>query len=105
MGHQLKVLVVEDSPEDTNLLLRALNRAGYTVTHSRVQNADDMRRELQKQPWDLIVSDYVLPSFSGLDALKILYQTDLDIPFIIVSGKIGEEVAVEALKAGANDYL
>jgi two-component system cell cycle sensor histidine kinase/response regulator CckA len=105
MALQLKVLIVEDSADDAELLLHALSKAGYSPIHSRVVNAEQMRRELQKQPWDLVVSDYVLPSFSGLDALKLLQETGLEIPFIIVSGKIGEEVAVEALKAGANDYL
>lgn len=101
----LKVLIVEDSVEDTELLLHALSRAGYLPTHARVQTAEEMRHQLQKESWDLVISDYVLPSFSGLEALKLLQESEFEIPFIVLSGKIGEEVAVEALKAGANDYL
>jgi two-component system cell cycle sensor histidine kinase/response regulator CckA len=101
----LKILVVEDSKDDAELLLHALKRAGYEPTYSLVQNAKGMQAELTRQPWDLIISDYVIPGFGGLAALKVLQESGLDIPFIIVSGKIGEDVAVEALHSGANDYL
>jgi two-component system cell cycle sensor histidine kinase/response regulator CckA len=105
MNTGLKVLVVEDSENDAELLLHALSKAGYKPTARRVENAAEMEAALVQDTWDLIISDYVLPQFSGLDALKILQRRNLDTPFIIVSGKIGEEVAVEALKAGAHDYL
>ena len=105
MAAALKVLVVEDSEYDAELLLHALNRAGYKPSARRVENALQMEEALSQDQWDLIISDYVLPQFSGLEALKLVQKRSLDIPFIIVSGKIGEETAVEALKAGAHDYL
>src|SRR5687768_2234356 len=100
----LKVLVVEDSRDDAELLLWALKQSGYEPSYALVQNAQGMRTQLQKQAWDLVISDYVIPGFGGLAALKVLQEAELDIPFIIVSGKIGEDVAVEALHSGANDY-
>ncbi len=105
MSAPLKVLVVEDSENDAELLLHALARAGYKPTARRVETEVEMEAALTQDHWDLIISDYVLPSFSGLEALKVVREKGMDIPFIIVSGKIGEEVAVEALKAGAHDYL
>src|SRR5688572_17933170 len=105
MPAALKVLVVEDSENDAELLLHALNRAGYKPSARRVDSATEMEQALSQDNWDLIISDYVLPQFSGLEALKLVQRRSLDIPFIIVSGKIGEETAVEALKAGAHDYL
>jgi two-component system, cell cycle sensor histidine kinase and response regulator CckA len=101
----LKVLVVEDSRDDAELLLHALKQAGYTPTCALVQNAQGMRAQLRKEDWDLVISDYVIPGFGGMAALKVLRDSGLDIPFIIVSGKIGEDVAVEALHSGASDYL
>src|SRR5688572_14301889 len=105
MNAGLKVLVVEDSEADAELVLHELTKAGYKPTARRVDNAAGMESALKQDDWDVIISDYVLPQFSGIEALKILQRRNLDIPFIIVSGKIGEEVAVEALKAGADDYL
>ena len=99
------MLVVEDSEADAELLLHELTKAGYKPTARRVESAAGMEAALSQDQWDLIISDYVLPQFSGIEALKILQRRNLDIPFIVVSGKIGEEVAVEALKAGADDYL
>lgn len=101
----IKVLLVEDSRDDAQLLLHALKRAGYEPDYSLVQNAASMAQQLESEHWDLIISDYVIPGFGGLDALKVQLEHSPDTPFIIVSGKIGEDVAVEALKAGANDYL
>ncbi|MGZ8920892.1 MAG: response regulator [Limisphaerales bacterium] len=101
----LKILVVEDSKDDAELLLHALKRAGYAPSYALVQNAKGMRAELARQQWDLIISDYVIPGFGGMAALKVLQEAGHEIPFIIVSGKIGEDVAVEALHSGANDYL
>jgi PAS domain S-box-containing protein len=105
MSAVLKVLLVEDSENDAELLLHALKKAGYNPTARRVDNAADMDEALAHGSWDMVISDYVLPQFSGLEALKHIQRRNLDIPFIIVSGKIGEEVAIEALKAGADDYL
>ena len=105
MNAGLKVLVVEDSESDAELLLHELAKAGYKPTARRVDNAAEMASALTQDTWDLVISDYVLPQFSGLEALKILQSRGVDIPFIMVSGKIGEEVAVASLKAGAHDYL
>ncbi len=104
MGKPLRVLIVEDSEDDALLLLRELRR-GYEPAYERVDTPEAMRAALAGQTWDVIISDYVMPRFSGLDALKLLQESGIDLPFIIVSGKIGEDIAVEAMKAGANDYI
>jgi PAS domain S-box-containing protein len=98
-------LVVEDSDDDAKLLLLALERGGYDLVSARVETAEAMRTALKGQEWDIIISDYVMPGFGGLPALSVLKETGLDLPFIIVSGQIGEEIAVSAMKAGAHDYL
>jgi signal transduction histidine kinase len=100
----LRVLLVEDSEDDAVLLARELRRGDYAPALRRVETAAAMRAALA-DPWDLVISDYALPQFSGLDALSLLRASGLDIPFIVVSGAIGEEVAVAAMKAGAHDYL
>jgi two-component system cell cycle sensor histidine kinase/response regulator CckA len=100
----LRVLLVEDSAADAGLLLEDIERGGFEIAHLRVETADAMRAAL-KDHWDVIVSDYSMPSFTGLNALRLLQESALDIPFIMVSGTIGEEAAVEALKAGASDFL
>lgn len=104
MGAPLRVLIVEDSEDDAALLVRELRRGGYDVEFERVDTAPAMRASLSRS-WDLIVSDYTLPHFNGLAALDLWKNAGLDIPFLIVSGSIGEETAVAAMKAGANDYL
>ncbi len=105
MGKALRVLIVEDSEDDALLLVRELQRNDYEVEWERVETGEAMAAALENQAWDIIIADYALPYFSGLEALKLLQQSGLDLPFIIVSGKIGEDVAVEAMKAGAHDYL
>ena len=105
MGKPLRVLIVEDSENDTLLLLRELKRAGYEPSHERVYTAPDMKTALDKQHWDVIISDFVMPQFSGLEALKLVQEKKLDIPFIITSGKISDETAVISMKAGAADYI
>lgn len=101
----LKLLLVEDSEEDAILLLLRLRQGGYKVHCERVDTAPAMRAALQRERWDIVISDYVMPQFSGLAALEILKRQGADIPFIIVSGHIGEDTAVAAMKAGAHDYL
>ncbi len=101
----LKVLVVEDSEQDVALLLRELQKAGYSPVHKRVDTASEMSDALDTESWDLIISDHYMPGFSSLDALRVLRGKGIDLPFIIVSGQIGEDTAVEAMKAGAHDYL
>jgi signal transduction histidine kinase len=105
MKETLRVLLVEDSATDAKLILHELQRAGATIEHHRVENAADMRAALATRPFDAIVSDWSLPKFSGLEALAITKSMGLDIPFLIVSGTIGEESAVQAMRAGAHDYV
>ena len=105
MEKSLRVLLVEDSEHDARLLLYELQREGYEPLYERVETGEAMANALDRQEWDLIIADYVMPHFSGLDALKLVQDKGLDIPFIVVSGKIGEDVAVEAMRAGAHDYI
>jgi PAS domain S-box-containing protein len=100
----LRVLIVEDCERDAELLALELRRGGYRVSSVRVYTADAMRRALEDD-WDLILSDYSMPQFSGIEALRVLRQSGRDIPFIIVSSAIGEETAVHALKEGAHDFV
>jgi two-component system cell cycle sensor histidine kinase/response regulator CckA len=101
----LHALVVEDSEEDTWLLVRELKRGNYEVTYERVETAESFQQALASETWDIILCDFSLPRFSGQAALRIAKESGLDLPFIYVSGTIGEDVAVEAMKAGAHDYV
>ncbi len=105
MGTPLRLLIVEDSEDDTALLLRELRRGGYEVTHERVDTSSALTSALGSKKWDLVISDHSMPHFNGIDALNILRSKGSRIPFIFVSGTIGEETAVSALKDGAQDYL
>lgn len=105
MTKPLHILIIEDSEDDALLLLHELKRGGHEPVSERVETPEDMKAALEVGGWDVIISDYVLPRFSGLAALKILKECGRDIPFIIVSGNIGEDIAVEAMKAGAHDYI
>jgi diguanylate cyclase (GGDEF)-like protein/PAS domain S-box-containing protein len=97
--------MVEDSPEDAELLAEELRRSGYDLTYERVQTAAAMRAALDRQRWDIVLSDYSMPNFNGLAALTMVRENGGDLPFIMVSGKIGEDIAVSAMKAGAQDYF
>ncbi len=101
----LRVLVVEDSEDDAVLLQRELQRAGYYPISERVESAEMMAAALDQRTWDIIIADYSLPRFSAPAALAMMQQYGLDLPFIIISGTIGEEAAVAAMKAGAHDFL
>lgn len=105
MNERLRLLLVEDSEDDALLLKRELEKGGFAPEIRRVETADAYRAALAEGGWDLVIGDYVLPAFGGQDALKILRSLDPDLPFIIVSGVVGEDVAVETMKAGANDYV
>jgi PAS domain S-box-containing protein len=105
MGKSLRVLIIEDSEDDSQLLVRELRRIGYEVEFERIETAEEMQSSLSQSIWDLILSDYTLPTFNASQALKVLKASGLDVPFIIISGTIGEEIAVAALKAGANDFI
>jgi signal transduction histidine kinase len=105
MADVLRVLIVEDSVDDTQVILRELRRGGYEVQHERVETRPAMRASLSQGRWDIILCDYTLPRFSASDALKTLQESEMDLPFIAISGTIGEESAVEMLKAGAHDFI
>jgi signal transduction histidine kinase len=105
MGTPLRVLIVEDSADDAALVERELRRGGYAPAARRVQTADEMRAALAGQAWDLVLSDYALPGFSGPAALAQVRESGLDVPFIVVTGAITDDTAVAAMKAGAHDYV
>lgn len=104
MPKRITVLVVEDSPEDAALIIHELQRAGLTPEWTRVETEADFLQAIQAAP-DLIISDYSMPQFNGLKAIKLLREHQQDTPFILVSGTVGEDIAVEAMKQGASDYL
>lgn len=103
-GH-IRVLVVEDSENDTLLLLSELKDRNYSPVYRRVETPHAMRQALAEHEWDVVISDYVLPQFSAPESLKVLQESKLDIPFIVVSGIYGEAAAVEMMKTGADDYI
>src|SRR5213592_1044324 len=105
MGGVLRVLIVEDSATDAELMLRAIRQAGFAPVHDRVETAEAMRAALAGQAWDVVLSDYSLPGFDALGALALLRDTAPDVPFIVVSGRVGEDTAVAAMQAGAADYV
>jgi DNA-binding NtrC family response regulator len=105
MMRPLRVLLVEDSADDAALTLRALDHGGLEATADQMQSHAEMRAALAREPWDVVISDHSMPSFDALSALRMLREADEDTPFIIVSGTIGEEVAVAAMSAGASDYV
>jgi diguanylate cyclase (GGDEF)-like protein len=97
--------MVEDSPDDEALVLRAIRKGGFSVEHKRVENREDLLSALKNEDWDIVLSDFQMPVFNGLAALKTVKEQDDRLPFILISGTIGEEMAVEAMRAGAQDYL
>ncbi|HEX3625533.1 MAG TPA: PAS domain S-box protein [Verrucomicrobiae bacterium] len=101
----LHVLVIEDSENDAELLLEEIREAGYDPISERVQTAESLTAALVRHTWDVILSDYVMPQFSAPDALKVVRAKHPEIPFIVISGVVGEEAAVSMMKAGASDYL
>ena len=105
MKSKLHVLIAEDSEPDARLLIRELKQGGFDVEYQRVETAAGLQQALAEQPWDVILCDYAFPQFSGDAALRIVKNSGLDLPFIFVSGTIGEETAVQAMKAGAHDYV
>ncbi len=104
MPEGLHVLLVEDDPADADLVMHELTRAGIAVLWSRAETEADFLLALRQRP-DIILSDYSLPQFNGLRALELLQASGLDIPLILISGTVGEDVAVEAMRRGAVDYL
>ena len=104
MSRPLRVLMVEDQPDDAELVMRELRRAGFEPGYQRVECEADFSAALADRP-DIVLSDFLMPRFSGLRALEILKSQELEIPFILISGTIGEDLAVQAMKEGASDYL
>jgi DNA-binding NtrC family response regulator len=105
MKKKLFVLMIEDRVEDSEITARYLRKAGYEIIYQRVDTAAAMKSALQDKKWDVILSDYSMPEFDVPTALEIYREFGIDIPFIIISGAIGEEKAVELIKAGVHDYL
>ncbi|MEW5745315.1 MAG: EAL domain-containing protein [Nitrospirota bacterium] len=105
MTRLLRVLIVEDSEDDALLLLRELRKGGYEPLHRQVETPEAMKAALAEQPWELVISDYKMPRFDGLAALQLVQESGVDTPFILISGQIGEDLAVDAMKAGAHDYI
>ena len=101
----VSILLVEDSQPDAELLIRALHQADYEPRIESVQTGKEMEKALREGGWDFILSDWILPEFSGLEALQMHQKSGARTPFIIVSGRIGEEATAEAMRAGADDYV
>lgn len=105
MQRNLRIIVVEDSEDDTILEIRQIEQAGYKVEYTRVETREELDAALKEGKWDVILSDFTMPHFTGIEALRIVRAKDTFIPFIFVSGTIGEERAVDAVKEGASDYV
>jgi diguanylate cyclase (GGDEF)-like protein len=101
----LRVLLIEDCEEDAAMVLRELSRGGYSVESRRVETAEALSGALQNSPWDLAIADYRMTGFTGTAALQLLREYEPELPFIFVSGTIGEDAAVSAMRAGAQDYI
>lgn len=105
MNAPLRVLVVDDMEDDALLVLRELERSGCKVDWERVEDAPSLRDALARRPWDLVLSDWAMPRFSALEALSVVKESGLDLPFIMISGTVGEEAVASALHAGAHDFV
>lgn len=105
MQKNVHVLIIEDNEDDVILEIDELIRGGFQVNHKQIQSRHELDEALKQETWDCIISDFSMPQFSGIEALEVLRETMLDIPFILVSGAVGEETAVAAMKAGAHDYI
>jgi two-component system cell cycle sensor histidine kinase/response regulator CckA len=105
MSTLLRALIIEDSEDDALLTIRHLEKGDYDIEYDIIQTAEKLRKALKEKAWDVILCDYNMPRFNGFEALNIYKRSGLDVPFIIISGTIGEEIAVECMKAGADDYL
>lgn len=102
---ELRVLIVEDSEDDAQLLLRELRKGGFQPEWERVETSEALETALMRRHWDIVLSDYALPSFNGIEALGSVRRHAPDLPFILLSGKVGEDIAAEAMRRGAQDFL
>jgi DNA-binding NtrC family response regulator len=105
MTMSLRVLLIEDSEDDALLVVRELSRGGFDVISTRVDTAEALVAALEQDRWDVAVADFTMPRFSGTEALTLLREYSPDMPFIFVSGTIGEDAAVDAMRSGAHDYI
>jgi two-component system, cell cycle sensor histidine kinase and response regulator CckA len=105
MTSRIRLLICEDSDDDAVLIATQLKRGGLHVDYERADSAPAVAEALRQRPPDIVISDYNMPGFSAEDALRLLHETDLDVPFILVSGRIGEESAVALMRTGANDFI
>jgi DNA-binding NtrC family response regulator len=105
MKEEIRVLLVEDSPDDAVFVMAELEKGGLKVQQRRVDTARDMKDAVTKEAWDIILCDYSIPGFGAIPALALLKEMKCDVPIIIISGVIGEESAVDAMKAGAHDFI
>ena len=105
MNSPFKILIVDDSEDDAELIVRKLSQDGINLIYKRVETSKSFKNCLINESWDIVICDFIIPGFGGLKALKISKSINKDLPVIIVSGKIGEEMAVKAMKAGAQDYI
>src|SRR5262245_23027520 len=105
MTSPLRVLIVDDNPDDAELMLGELGRRGFDPTSRRVETAGEMRAALAEGPWDVVLSERSLPGFGAAQALALLKETDPEVPFVVLSDTVTEEAAVELMRAGASDYL
>src|SRR5436190_16174144 len=102
---ELRALLVEDSEDDALLLIHGLKQANYQLQWQRVDTPEALSSALDSENWDIVFADFSMPHFSGTRALAMVRERGLDVPFIFVSGTIGEDMAVEAMRGGANDYI
>lgn len=105
MGKPLRTLIIEDSEDDALLIVRTLQKGGFESTWTRVQTAEDLQAALAQEEWDIVICDYRMPRFNAPAALQAVKEAGLDLPFIVVSGIIGEEAAVKMMRSGAHDYV
>lgn len=105
MVSPLSILIIEDSTSDAELIVRQLEKDGFDVFHQRVETGELMRAALYGREWDAVLADYNVPGFGGIPALKLMQNSRFDLPFILVSGTIGEEAAIEVMRAGAHDFV
>lgn len=105
MVNDIKALIIEDSKASVYYEVAQLKRSGFNVMYEQIENAEALKKALSNSKWDIILSDHEMPDFSSIEALQILNETGLDVPFIIVSDGIEEEVVAEAMRAGCKNYI